>query len=238
MVHTDFWDKERADMDIDRGPCTHCTTSHFLAAYADYQIGSSALEYIRAPALRGIAWIEKHAKTVEHDSLSMPSRNLYPPEEHVSVIQRYSPLAPHLLPADEELLRPFLWHADFRTPNIFMGSEGNITSIIDWQSSWAAPLFSERRLPKFLEYKGEMILELPENFKDLDNDGQASIEEQMTKSLILCLYEKHTAERNPILYKMFKYPEGPTLTAPIQYPGSTWNGDVLILREALIRVQK
>lgn len=100
------------------------------------------------------------------------------------------------------------------------------------------PLFSGGRPPKFLEYKGEAILELPENLTDFEKDAQASIEEQMTNSVMLCLYEKHTAQRNPILYKMFKYSEGLTLTTPIQYSGSTWDGDVLTLRESLIRVQK
>ncbi|BCS18182.1 phosphotransferase enzyme [Aspergillus puulaauensis] len=81
----------------------------------------------------------------------------------------------------------------------------------------AGPLFSGGRSPKFLEYKDEAIFELPGNFKDLDKDAQASIEEQMTNSMMLCLYEKHAAQRYPILYKMFKYPEALTLTTPIQY---------------------
>ncbi|KAL4784018.1 kinase-like domain-containing protein [Aspergillus varians] len=192
MVHTDFWNKERADMDIDRGPWAF------------------ALEYIQAPALR----------------------------EHISVIQRYLSLTPHLLPLEEDLLGAFLCHADFHTPNIFVDDDGNITSIIDWQSSWAGPLFLEGRPPHFLDYKGELLFELPENFKDLDQETQAAVEEQVTKSRIVYLYDKYTAKRNPILSRVFQYPYGKTLADPIQFAGTTWDRDILSLRETLIRIQK
>lgn len=212
MVHTNFWNKERADMDIDRGPCTHCTSTHFLSTYADYQIATSALDYIRAPALREIAWIEKNVKTVEHDDLSIPSRNLYPPEEHVSVIstiyllrliynQRRRICRRRFYGMQTSVHLTYLW-----TPREYCQSY-RLAELI------TGPLFSGGRPPKFLEYKGEAILELPENFKDFGKDAQASIGEQMANSMMLCLYEKHTAQRNPILYKMFKYPEGLTSTS-------------------------
>ena len=132
----------------------------------------------------------------------------------------------------------FLWHSDLRTPNIFVDDTGRITSVIDWQSTCAGPLFLEGRHPYFLDYNGDLILELPENFKQLDKDTQTAVKSRVTKSILLYLYEKYTAERNPILSRVFRYPNGMTLTDPIRFVGDTWESDILPLRESLIRVQK
>lgn len=132
----------------------------------------------------------------------------------------------------------FLWHSDLRTPNVFVDDTGHITSIIDWQSTWAGPLFLEGRHPHLLDYNGDLILELPENFKQLDENMQTAVKDNVTKSILLYLYEKYTAERNPLLSRVFRYPDGKTLTDPIRFVGNTWEGDILPLRESLIRVQK
>lgn len=148
------------------------------------------------------------------------------------------PVAPYLLPREEGLLGSFLCHTDLRTPNIFVNDNGSITSIIDWQSNWAGPLFLEGRHPHFLDYNGDMMLELPENFKQLDKDTQTAVKDQVTKSILSYLYEKYTAERSPILSRVFQYPNGRTVTDPIRFVGNTWEGEILPLRESLIRLQK
>ncbi|RHZ63467.1 phosphotransferase family protein [Aspergillus thermomutatus] len=180
---------------------------------------ASAVDYLKSLALREIAWIQKHATPrSSNDPL-------------------YLSVVPHLLPKDEDLLGSFLWHTDLRTPNIFVNDNGNITSIIDWQSTWAGPLFLEGRHPHFLDYNGELILELPENFKQLDENTQNTVKDQVTKSILLYLYEKYTAERNPVLSRVLRYPNGKTMTDPVRFVGNTWDGDILPLRESLIRVQ-
>ncbi|KAL4970398.1 aminoglycoside phosphotransferase family protein [Aspergillus stella-maris] len=190
-VDMTFWSKGQGDMDIDRGPW------------------ASAVDYVRALALRETAWIQKHA----------------------------SPLSPKD-PSFEDILGSFLWHLDLRTPNIFVNDTGYITSIIDWQSICAGPLFLEGRHPHLLDYNGALMLELPEDFKQLDKNMQTTIKDKVTKSVVLYLYEKYTAERNPLLHKVFQYPNGKTLTDPIRFVGNIWEGDILPLQESLIRVQK
>ncbi|GIK05338.1 phosphotransferase enzyme [Aspergillus viridinutans] len=220
VVDTEFWRKERGDMDIDRGPW------------------ASAVDYLKALALREIAWIRKHATPRSPDDPLFVSPSQNNPTEHISLLHRYLSAAPHLLPKDEDLLGSFLWHTDLRTPNIFVNDTGNITSIIDWQSTWAGPLFLEGRHPHFLDYNGELLLELPENFKQLDENTQNTVRDQVTKSILLYLYEKYTAERNPVLNRVLRYPNGKILTDPVRFVGNTWNGDILPLRETLIKVQK
>ncbi|KAL4944635.1 hypothetical protein BDV06DRAFT_232872 [Aspergillus oleicola] len=199
---------------------------------------ASALGYIQAPALREISWLENFADPNPSEELVMPYRNVYPPAEHISVIQRYLPLTPHLLPSEEDIAGAFLCHADLTSPNIFVDGDGRITSIIDWQSSAACPLFVEGRPPRFLDYKGEQIFKLPEDFDTLDEEKQKSIKNQRDQSMMLYIYNDHAERRNPLLHKVFNYLGGQVLWDPINMAGGTWDGDVLTLRETLIRVHK
>ncbi|EED21252.1 conserved hypothetical protein [Talaromyces stipitatus ATCC 10500] len=183
VVNTAFRAKERANMEIDRGPWV------------------SSLVYIRALALREIAWIQKYAKSRSPNDPLFVSQNL-------------------------------------RTPNVFVNDNGDITSVIDWQSTRADPLFLEDHHPHFLDYNGEMTLQLPENFKPLDKDVQTIIKNEVSKSILLYLYEKYTAERGPRLSRVFQYPNGRTLTDPILFMVNTWDRGILLLQESLIRVQR
>ncbi|KAL3408001.1 kinase-like domain-containing protein [Aspergillus fumigatus] len=217
---TQFWRKQRGDMNIDRGPWR------------------SAADYLKALAPRERAWIEKQATPRPPDDPLFMSHSQNNPTEHISLLHRYISVVPYLLPKDGDLLSSFLWHIDLRTPNIFVNDNGNITSLIDWQSTWAGPLFFEARHPYFLNYNGELLLELPEDFKQLDEDTQTVVKDQVTRSILLYLYEKYTAERNPLLSRVLQYPNGMIMTDPVRFVGSTWDEDILPLRKSLIRVQK
>ncbi|RAK79536.1 phosphotransferase family protein [Aspergillus fijiensis CBS 313.89] len=214
IVNTAFWSQGRGDVDIYRGPW------------------ASAVGYIQASALREIAWIQKHATPRSPNDPLFVSHSQNDPAEHVSLIQRYLSITPHLIPQEEGILGSFLWHPDLRTPNIFVDDSGHITSIIDWQSASAGPLFLEGRRPHFLDYNGDLILELPEDFKQLDANAQSAVKGTVTNSILLYLYEKYRTERNPLLSRVFQYPSGKTLTDPIRFVRNTWDGDITPLRES------
>ncbi|KAL4797156.1 hypothetical protein BDV19DRAFT_377848 [Aspergillus venezuelensis] len=177
VVNATFWNKERVHMNIDRGPW------------------ASALGFIQAPALREISWLEKYADPNPVEELVMPSHNFYPPTEHISVIQRYLPLKPHLLPSEEDIAGAFLYHADMSSANIFVDDDDKITSIINWQSSATCPLFVG-------------VFELPEDFDTLDEQKQKSIKYQRDNSKMLYIYNDYTKERNPFLHKVYSYMGG------------------------------
>ncbi|PYH87103.1 hypothetical protein BO82DRAFT_408246 [Aspergillus uvarum CBS 121591] len=90
----------------------------------------------------------------------------------------------------------------------------------------------------FLHYNGDLILELPENFKQLDANAQRAVKGKVTDSILLYLYEKYTAERNLTLSRVFPCPNGKTLIDPIRFVGNTWDRDIIPLRESLIRIQR
>ncbi|PYH64433.1 phosphotransferase family protein [Aspergillus vadensis CBS 113365] len=210
----------RESMDIDRGPWT------------------SALAYIQALANREASWIAKHAKSRSQNDPLFTSISQNNPAEHLSLLQKYLTLSPNLIPHDNDITGSFLWHTDLRTPNIFVDDTGHITSIIDWQSTWTGPLFLEGRHPHFLDYNGEIILKPPKNFKHLDEDTQRDLRDQISKSILLYLYEKNTSKKNPLLDKVLRYPNCKILTHPIHFVGNTWDGDILPLRESLIQIQE
>ncbi|GLA35090.1 phosphotransferase enzyme [Aspergillus niger] len=197
VVDTAFWSNERGNMNIDRGPWT------------------SAIDYIRALPNREISWIKEYAIPRSPDDPLFTSYSQNDPAEHISLLQKYLTVTPHLIPRDKDILGSFLWHTDLRTPKIFVDNSGHITRIIDWQSTWAGPLFLEGRHPHFLDYAGDLLLKPPKNFKQLDNDTQKDLRENITRSILLYLYEKYTAKKNPLLDKVLRYPNGKILTHPI-----------------------
>ncbi|GKZ66423.1 phosphotransferase enzyme [Aspergillus niger] len=219
VVDTAFWSNERGSMNIDRGSWT------------------SAIDYIRALANQEISWIKEYAIPRSPDDPLFTSYSQSHPAEHNSLLQKYLTVTPHLIPRDKDILGSFLWHTDLRTPNIFVDNSGHITSITDWQSTWAGPLFLEGRHPHFLDYTGDLLLKPPKDFKQLDNDTQKDLREKISRSILLYLYEKYTAKKNPLLDKLLRYPNGKILTHPIHFVGNTWDGDILPLRELLIRIQ-
>ncbi|KAL4927600.1 kinase-like domain-containing protein [Aspergillus undulatus] len=155
-------------------------------------------------------------KSYSSDDIGIPSRNQYPPAEHISIIQRYLPVIPHLLP-EEDHIGSYLYHAGFRTANIFVDDSGSITSVIDWQNSAANPLFVQNP-PHFLDYNGKFF-KLPEDYKDLDKQKQQSIRDQYDQTMMLYLYDDYLQNRVPLLRKEIY-------------------GGILNFRESLIRVQR
>ncbi|EDN07298.1 predicted protein [Histoplasma mississippiense (nom. inval.)] len=132
------------------------------------------------------------------------------PQEHTQLLQRYFASISNLFPNDPDLLRSVLWHPDLHDGNIFI-HEGKISSIIDRQSVWTGPLMLQARTPRLINYNMDIILKLPENFKELNNGEKERIRDQVSKSIQLYIYKHGTGRRNPLLNKARRQPFGKTL---------------------------
>jgi hypothetical protein len=97
------------------------------------------------------------------------------------------------------LTRPTLWHSDLHSSNLFV-DDGHIASVIDWQGSWAGPLFLQAQPSPLVDYQGDILLRRPENFDDLDSELQAQVKEKIFKSALFQLYLLETEERTPAAY--------------------------------------
>lgn len=137
---------------------------------------------------------------------------------------------------DPLLSRPTLWHGDLHSSNFFV--ENNfITAVIDWQGSWAGPLFLQANPSPLVDYQGSILLNRPDNFNDLDPEQQTQIKRQIFKSTLLQLYLIETGKRNPLLAKAFHLDHGKTRRLAVELAGNSWDDEIVSFRESLINVE-
>ena len=199
--------------------------------------GKRPQNYLAAIARREIAWISRYAVPRASDNLLVASAAQISPEAHILLLERFSKVAPYLLPEDTDLVCSNLWHGDLHSGNVFI-DQNHITSIIDWQGTWAGPLFVQARVPQLVDHPGDIILRLPENYKDLGDEEKARVRHQVASSIVRYTYETHTAKVNPRLSKVFQFEHGRTRTEPISFAGDTWDNDILPFRETLINIER
>jgi hypothetical protein len=135
------------------------------------------------------------------------------------------------------LTRPTLWHSDLHSSNLFV-DDGRIASVIEWQGSWAGPLFLQTQPSPLVDYQGDILLRRPENFDDLDSEHQTQIKQKIFKSTLFQLYLLETEKRTPLLTRTFHLDHGKTRRLPVELAGNTWDDDIVSFREALINVER
>ncbi|RHZ46471.1 phosphotransferase family protein [Aspergillus thermomutatus] len=172
-----FWEDERRGLDIDRGPW------------------ETAQQYLSAIAKREIALIRSSAKT--------PTAQ----EKHVRLLEQFLTLLPHILPP-EELSRPVLLHHDLHQDNIFVDDADptKISSIIDWQAVYSAPLFMQARFPSVFncddQYPwGAVQPELPKDFDTLSQTEKELAQDELARIRLKKFYEFASRKFNPLLIK-------------------------------------
>jgi hypothetical protein len=122
-------------------------------------------------------------------------------------------------------------------PNFFV-KDDRITSLIDWQSAWAGPLFLQYHYPKLVSYTGNIMLRLPEGYKDMESGEKDRVANQVERSLVQYLYEVETKRQNPLLVEINNIPHGTTRRQTIEFAEDTWEGDILPFRQCLIRLER
>jgi hypothetical protein len=199
--------------------------------------GISARQYVEAIAHREIRWIEQYAKPKVISVPISTSSAQESPKAHIDLLRKYLNVAAKLLPTEDDLLLPTLWHRDLHRGNVFV-HESQVSSVIDWQSVWVGPRVLRARAPLIVDYNGEIQTKLPENFKELDPEEKDRVRETVRRSILLYIYENTTSKRNPSLYKVLRYPNGKTLDELVEFVGDSWDGDILPIREILIRIER
>lgn len=111
-------------------------------------------------------------------------------------------IAHHLLPKNEALQTPALWHSDLHPGNIFVNPDQptQITGLIDWQAAHIAPLFLQVRHPGLLDFDGPIpeglkSLQLPKNFDQLNSEEQLKEKKLLAAQSLWKLYEVHHLEQ-------------------------------------------
>jgi hypothetical protein len=203
--------------------------------------GKTAHDYLKALANNQTKWLEHHAVRRPPTDIFKASDTQNSPDAHIALYKKYLAISPYILPEDESMSRSTLWHWDIHAPNIFV-KDDKITSLIDWQSTWVGPLFLQYRYPKLVNYTGEVMLRLPEDYKDMEKSEKDRVKDrvkdQVERSLVQFLYKTETKKQNPLLVKVNDTPQVTTRRRTIEFAENTWDGDILPLRQCLIRLER
>ncbi|KAG9228229.1 kinase-like domain-containing protein [Amylocarpus encephaloides] len=219
VVDRDFWNGKRASMTIDRGPW------------------ENPQDYLTAIANREIAWISSFAVPKPPKDIFVASEAQNSPSSHISLYQMFLRTIPYLFPKNKKLSGSTLWHWDIHSANLFV--EGNrITSLIDWQDTWAGPLFLQFRHPKLVDYNGKVLLKLPDNYESFEADEKAHTRKQVEKSIVLYTYETETDKNNALLSDILRIHHGRIKRETVQFAANTWDRDIIPFRQCLIRFQR
>ncbi|KAB8235616.1 uncharacterized protein BDW43DRAFT_298676 [Aspergillus alliaceus] len=164
VAKKEFWDKERAVLDMDQGP-------------SEFHVVKHCNGYLKAIAQREITWISRYATPKEQDL----------PE---------NPEAQHSSDAHIELYEKFLSVFDY----LFRMTTGR-----------PGPLLLQARYAKFVQYEGEMLLELLKYYGSIKNeDERCRVRQCVEKSVVLQAYKSNTERADPILHEKFHTPHGRT----------------------------
>lgn len=120
----------------------------------------------------------------------------------------------YLLPTDQTIQSPCLWHSDLHVENIFVNPKDptEVVGIIDWQSTEVAPLFHHARQPYFLDYDGPPTVglerpRLPENLAQLDPAAQKKAKAMYLNRSLSALYKTFVHKQNPTFYRALAFQE-------------------------------
>ncbi|KAJ5555131.1 phosphotransferase enzyme family protein [Penicillium sp. DV-2018c] len=212
-----FWEDEKGELDIDRGPW------------------GTAQEYLSAVANREIAVIQNLGSRRS----TQPGR-----DEHVHLLEQFLRVLPHLLPP-QDTLRPALLHHDLHSDNIFVDASDptKISSIIDWQAVYTAPLFMQAKFPSIFDCDdpypwGAVQPKLPKDFNTFTESEKELAEAALVRLRLKKFYELASRKFNqPLAMAMdaMRSEDDPT-TFIFHIVGQSSQDGPVPLKELLIQI--
>lgn len=144
-------------------------------------IGSSFPGYCTALAKREMACI-RMLPNFSNPTALVCGPGLYHPtkDNQLFALENYLKVAPYLVPKEEFLRASVMWHGDLHMNNIFVDKHqrDKISGIIDWQSTFLAPLCFQALPPPFIDF-GELLTTDTDAVPYPPNFASMSAEEQM-----------------------------------------------------------
>ncbi|KAL2067763.1 hypothetical protein VTL71DRAFT_15859 [Oculimacula yallundae] len=219
VVEHVFWRRDQTSMPMDRGPWK--TADNYLKALANNQV----------------TWLSQYAPRAPPPNIFQKPAAQESPDAHIALYKKFLDISPYILPEDERMVRSTLWHWDLHASNLFVKND-QITCIIDWQSTWAGPLFVQYRYPKIVYYAGEVVLKLPEDYERMEGDEKVKVSCQVERSLVQYLYETKTKATNPLLTDIIDVPQRAVRKQTIAFAEDSWEGGIVSFRQCLIRLER
>ncbi|QMW30713.1 hypothetical protein G4B84_006094, partial [Aspergillus flavus NRRL3357] len=204
----------------------------------------TAEEYLTAVARREISLIQKCATHRPQDVPAAVRRTQGAINNHIELLKKFITLLPYILPTGEAT-RPTLMHHDLHLDNIFVDSADptKISSIIDWQAVYTAPLFLQARFPSVFDCDdpypwGAVQPELPDDFDNLSPMEKELARKAHDRLRLKKFYELASRKFNPLLMKaMDAMQDDDDPTSYIFYLVGQSSSDGLVpLRELLVQI--
>ncbi|KAG2420999.1 hypothetical protein HFD88_000614 [Aspergillus terreus] len=190
-----FFDDGRDAVNVERGPW------------------ASLEDYMLSRAQRELACLQMFSTFPGQQGLFYGPRQYQPRADHKrKTLQDYMKALPFLLPKDEEVSKPVLWHPDLHADNIFVNPNNptEIVSVIDWQAVNLSPLFLQARHPGLIEFDGPIpeglqSIELPDNFEQLSPEEQLEAKKLRAAQSLYKLYEIQLIRQCPEIYRALQF---------------------------------
>ncbi|EAS33804.1 phosphotransferase enzyme family protein [Coccidioides immitis RS] len=221
-----FWEDEKGELDIDRGPW------------------GTAQEYLSSVANREIAVIQNLGPSRSSNTSVVLGKTQQGRDEHVHLLEQFLRVLPHILPP-QETLRPALLHHDLHSDNIFVDSSDptKISSIIDWQAVYTAPLFLQAKFPSIFDCDdpypwGAVQPKLPKDFDTLSQSEKELAEDTLVRLRLKKFYELASRKFNqPLVMAMdaMRNDDDPT-TFIFHIVGQSSQDGPVPLKELLIQI--
>lgn len=167
------------------------------------------------------------------------------PEEMLNLLEKYLKLIPAMLPppTPDDIDAATLWHPDLHANNLFVDPETfQITSIIDWQSTIAAPLFFQSTVPQIVRHRAPVSLDLSslpklcDNYNDLSQDEKEYAENMHKSEHLHQYYLRSTRDDNPRHWTAMQ-PPNEFRVHPVKIVQQVWvSNTVYYLRRALVQI--
>ncbi|EAU34264.1 hypothetical protein ATEG_05195 [Aspergillus terreus NIH2624] len=185
--------------------------------------GASLEDYMLSRAQRELACLQMFSTFPGQQGLFYGPRQYQPRADHKrKTLQDYMKALPFLLPKDEEVSKPVLWHPDLHADNIFVNPNNptEIVSVIDWQAVNLSPLFLQARHPRLIEFDGPIpeglqSIELPDNFEQLSPEEQLEAKKLRAAQSLYKLYEIQLIRQCPEIYRALQFRD----SLPVQIMG-------------------
>lgn len=184
-----------------------------LQDHTDKDTGNTALDYFKAIGKRELASIQQLDLSLR-SPISIFGPEVYEPNKRrkIRAAESLMDILPLLVPKNQDLLRPCLWHSDLHGENIFVNPDDptEVTAIIDWQSIEMAPLLTQVGKPPFIAHKGPQAIglerpQLPIGFGSLSKDEQRRAQDLWLKQSLVVLYNTLISQRDPKLWRCMEH---------------------------------
>lgn len=217
-----FFDDGRDAVSVDRGPCKYSSPDSGTTRIK-LTTGASLEDYMLSRAQRELACLQMFSTFPGQQGLFYGPRQYQPRADHKrKTLQDYMKALPFLLPKDEEVSKPVLWHPDLHADNIFVNPNNptEIVSVIDWQAVNLSPLFLQARHPRLIEFDGPIpeglqSIELPDNFEQLSPEEQLEAKKLRAAQSLYKLYEIQLIRQCQEIYRALQFRD----SLPVQIMG-------------------